>query len=99
MAYNGNPTFRMWKVGTNRLLGLTGLQWGEDFIGPEIVKNNIGFGIIVFGDFIVCPFSRDKPGHMQYACIQKAENLRIEDYKEDLETPKITYLKGPFELE
>lgn len=29
-----------------------------------------------FGDFRVCPFTKKKPGEMQFVCIESAKNLR-----------------------
>ncbi|MCH8321481.1 MAG: hypothetical protein IIB64_00195 [Proteobacteria bacterium] len=95
----GPPTTVMWKIGTKRILGLAKKLGKDEFIGPKVVENNSGVNIYVFGNFTVCPFTKDKPGFMQFVCIQKAENLRIENYQKDSKNPKITYLKGPFELE
>ena len=71
-AYNGNPTFRIWRIGTGRLLGVTGAQPGEDPIMPT--KLGCDFDHDVYADFEVCPFTQEKPGVMQRVCIESAQN-------------------------
>ena len=34
------------------------------------------FDAEVYGDFLLCPFSKAARGHMQYACIARATHLR-----------------------
>jgi hypothetical protein len=29
----------------------------------------------IYGDFDVCPFTKEKPGHMQMVCIESASHL------------------------
>ncbi len=89
-AANGNPTFRMWKVGTKRILGIV---YSEDPIVPKKLNPYLGWGFEIFGDYLVCPFSKEQPGHMQFVCIESADNLRIEDSRENHDKPKIIHLK------
>ena len=74
-AYNGNPTFRIWPVGTTRLLGVTGEHPGEDPIMPD----NLGvtFDHDLYADFEVCPFTRDTPGVMRRVCIESATQKKM----------------------
>lgn len=69
-AYNGNPTYRIWPAGTNRLIGVTGATPGTDPIMPKDLA--CGFDCDVFADFEMCPFTASKPGVMQFACIESA---------------------------
>ena len=69
-AYNGNPTFRIWPIGTKRLIGVTGAKPGEEPIMPENLA--CGFDCDVVADFELCPFSQSKPGVMQRTCIEAA---------------------------
>ena len=86
----------MWKVGTTRLLGIMG---GESTpIVPKEIDELIIFGVQIFGDFLVCPFEKEKPGWMQPVCIESAKNVRVEDYREDSDSPRIAFLEGPFGL-
>jgi hypothetical protein len=71
-AYNGNPTFRIWRIGTNRPLGVTGVHPGEEPILPEGLA--CGFGD-VFADFEVCPFTKERPGVVRRVCIEAAKNV------------------------
>lgn len=84
--YNGTPSFRIWKVGTNRLLGLVP---SEHEIAPQNLARYLSPSNVIFGDFLVCPFTEERPGHMQYVCIEKATNLRVEDYSKDDLNPTV----------
>jgi hypothetical protein len=67
-AYNGNPTFRIWPIGTKRLLGVTGERPGEEPVMPS------GLGVTFDHDLVanseICPFTREEPGVMQRVCIE-----------------------------
>jgi hypothetical protein len=71
-AYNGNPTFRIWPVGTRRIIGVTGARPGDPPIMPDDLA--CGFSCDVMADFEVCPFSESRPGVMQRACVEAAGN-------------------------
>ncbi len=83
--YNGNPTFRLWKIGTRRLLGVysgpgfgpfdAGLNEEDDLELPANLKRYDFTKAAVFGDFEVCPLAAEKEGRMQPACIESARNL------------------------
>src|SRR5580658_10032560 len=88
---NGNPSYRLWKIGTTRELGIFSGpsvdRFGLDSEGPELPANveralHVGtdtpFGYRVFGDFEVCPLEPEKPQVMQAACIEAAKNLVVQ---------------------
>jgi hypothetical protein len=70
-AYNGNPTYRIWPIGTRRLLGVTGAHPGDDPIMPADL--GVAFDHDLSGDFEVCPFTREKPGVMRRVCIESVK--------------------------
>ena len=76
--YNGNPTVRIWKVGTRRLLGVSDsrCQLPRCEPLPEALRALLSWEHPVFADFEVCPFTRSRPGVMQFVCIAAASNLR-----------------------
>jgi hypothetical protein len=79
---NGNPALRMWRVGTDRILGI----WDdEDPIVPANLASTLepGLGRTVFGDFLVCPFTVERPGSMRMVCIESARNLVVRDAPEE----------------
>jgi hypothetical protein len=73
--YNGTPSIRIWPVGTKRLLGVLP---SENEIMPANVSKHIAWGTDIFGDFLVCPFTKQESGHMQFVCIESASNLLLE---------------------
>lgn len=85
-AGNGTPSFRLWKVGTDRVLGIYSGpsvdRYGLDNENPELPAS-LGrkfrpFEHGVFADFEVCPLEPQKAGVMQAACIESAKNIVVE---------------------
>jgi hypothetical protein len=74
-AANGTPSLRIWPVGTRRLLGV------HDDANPEALPPELRGGhapsmgapdderVEVYGDFTVCPLTRDRPGHMRMVTV------------------------------
>jgi len=90
---NGNPSYRLWKIGTNRLLGIhsgpSADLYGLDNESPEFPSNvwqklwvsipkNSPWPNTIFADFEVCPLEPEKRGAMQAACIEAAKNIVVE---------------------
>src|SRR5512147_2051339 len=75
--YNGNPSVRVWKVGTRRLFGVSESRMapGVDPLPPD-VRRALDWEHPVFADFVLCPFTRERPGVMQLVCIADAARLR-----------------------
>ena len=71
--WNGNPSLRIWRVGTKRILGVR-----EGMPIPRNLEEQFdSFWNEVFGDFLVCPLTEPKPGHMQMMCVESANNLAV----------------------
>ena len=78
--YNGAPTARLWRVGGNRMYGVSDSMALPEFEQmPANAREALGesFERHVFGDFEFCPFTPERPGVMQFGCIDKAKNLKI----------------------
>lgn len=78
-VYNGTPSIRLWPVGTRRLLGVLdpkdiSAEPGPSTI-PASVRGRLDWDKEIFGDYLVCPLSRSKPGRMQTVCIESGKNL------------------------
>ncbi|MEX1132118.1 MAG: hypothetical protein WEC15_02740 [Flavobacteriales bacterium] len=73
-AWNGNPTFRIWRVGTNRMLGIRGICAQS----LELGEYTPYFGLELWADFAVSALTQQQPGVMQFVCIGsiKAPYLR-----------------------
>ena len=76
--YNGAPTIRLWRVGTKRMLGVSASysQPGYSNIPEEIAKR-LDWENEVWGDFLVCPFTRQRPKEMQMMCIETGKNIVV----------------------
>jgi len=44
---------------------------------PENIQSQINQDVAIFGDFLVCPFTRSQPGEMQLVCIEEGKNLKV----------------------
>jgi hypothetical protein len=76
--YNGAPTIRLWRAGTKRILGVSAsyAQDGSSSIPAEIEKQ-LGWETELWGDYLVCPFTREHPGVMQMICIEGASRTSV----------------------
>jgi hypothetical protein len=80
-TYNGNPAVRLWRIGTKRVLGVSNQRFkepGYSNIPNELLRQLDGESKII-GDFLVCPFTRSKPGEMQLVCIESAKNTVVKE--------------------
>jgi len=68
--YNGAPSARIWKIGTKRILGVH-----NSVLPGELGLKMGNFNTEAFGDFRVCPLTREQPGVMQIVCIASAKNV------------------------
>jgi hypothetical protein len=74
-AYNGNPTMRIWRVGTKRILGV------EDGPMPLVLQEKMSWDVEAWGNFEVCPFTRERSGAMQMVCIESVDDVLFKDEK------------------
>lgn len=74
-AYNGTPTFRIWPIGTHRLLGIVPSEDPRSL--PAELRGVAGFDHDVFGTFTVCPFTQRRPGVMQFGCVEAVRKVRV----------------------
>jgi hypothetical protein len=79
--YNGTPSVRLWKIGTNRMLGVSqgrfALSGYQNL--PETLEQKLSWENELYGDFVVCPFTPAKPGVMQLICIDSGAHLVVKE--------------------
>jgi hypothetical protein len=90
--YSGAPAYRVWKVGTKRLLGIySGASaWRGDRLAPDNEDPEFPasvekawdsrIGTALFADFEICPLEPERLGFMQASCIESAKNIFVERY-------------------
>jgi hypothetical protein len=78
-VYNGAPAMRIWRLGTKRMLGISEQRFAVEGYRnvPETIKNQLNQDVEIFGDFVVCPFTRPKAGEMQMVCVEEGKNLKV----------------------
>ncbi|HEY1632717.1 MAG TPA: hypothetical protein VGF56_15480 [Rhizomicrobium sp.] len=78
-AWNGNPTFRIWRIGTRRVLGVED-NGGQPYLPPAIRKvlGDDAFGKRVTADYRVCPLTKARKGWMQIVCVMDARNITLQ---------------------
>ena len=77
--WNGNPSVRIWRVGTKRILGVSEGRFKiEGYVNlPTAIEAKLSWDSDLLGDFVVCPFTRDEPGVMRLVCVDSAKNLSV----------------------
>ena len=75
---NGTPSLRIWRAGTKHKYGV----FPDD---PTVAPQNLldalhNFDYSVYGDYEVCPYTREKKGSMTMVCIESAKNLVVTEY-------------------
>ena len=73
--YNGGPSTRIWVVGTSRMLGVRDEEEGLPANARAMMKD---FDDVIFADFVVCPLTRRREGHMQMVRVESAKRIRHE---------------------
>ena len=83
-VHNGAPAVRIWRIGTRRVLGVSEQRFNLPGYRnlPEGLAHELNGDNEIVGDFLVCPFTRPKPGEMQLVCIESAKNLSVEKRKQ-----------------
>ncbi len=84
-VYNGTPSIRLWRIGSKRMLGV---RDSEDISGkpgpatiPASIKEKLDWDRYIFGNFLVCPLTRSRPGRMQTICIESGNHLIVRKRK------------------
>src|SRR5262245_9873121 len=70
--FNGNPSVRIWPVGTKRMLGV---RDSDPLLIPPNLKSQLSWNTNTFADLRVCPLTRERPGVMQIVCIASVRNI------------------------
>ena len=84
-CYNGNPSLRIWIIGSNRILGISEREeYQEEGVEPipqrliDIFREDRGwFTKKMYGDFLVEPLAPDIKGHMRPIRVLGVENLVV----------------------
>ncbi len=76
--YNGAPTIRLWRLGTKRMLGVSASYSRDGYSSiPEELEKKLDWDTEVWGDFLVCPFTPQRPKEMQMICIEDGKNVVV----------------------
>jgi hypothetical protein len=82
MFYQGFWNYRIWPVGTRRLLAAVASNGAccEDVppILPPEVQRALGTApdrTLIYADWLVCPITREQSGVMQQVCIEHADHI------------------------
>jgi hypothetical protein len=78
-CHQGYPAWRIWWIGTKRILGAGHEE--PNFPAPltQILESS-GFDVersAIYADFVVCPLTKQQPGLMQHVRVDSAKNIRI----------------------
>jgi hypothetical protein len=80
--WNGSPSYRIWQVGTHHVMGVHDADNAHEFMYPlpPAVRAATPAGAdpaktAIWGDFLLCPFTKARPGWMQYVCVAQTAHL------------------------
>jgi hypothetical protein len=73
-TYNGIGSV-IWQIGTDRELAV-----GEQEL-PSVLKEAGDYGVDHFGDFEVCPLTKQREGEMQWVCVESVSNVVEVDHR------------------
>jgi hypothetical protein len=84
-AWNGTPTFRIWVVGTKRILGVIQDPKSPNSDYPEMPKELMDiffaqvaiFGTDIYGDFLIEPLAPDEKGAMRPVRVITSKKLVV----------------------
>jgi len=68
---SGGTLARIWRIGTQRILGVTGPHRLPSNVEPLMTD----FDHEVVADVLVCPYEKDRPGEMRMVCVQSARHV------------------------
>jgi hypothetical protein len=71
---NGNPSVRIWPIGTQRILGV---RESDPPLLPDELARRLSWDHAVYGSLRVCPLVKERPGHMQIVCVASAQDLAV----------------------
>lgn len=70
--YNGNPSVRIWPVGSKRILGVREAE--PPLVPPELAAQ-LTWNTNVYSDLKLCPLTKQRSGAMQIVCVAGADNV------------------------
>ena len=77
---NGTPAYRIWPVGSTRMLGILDARGNAE--SDNVIPSKILAHLrpqpnpdALWGDFTVCPMAQKRSGWMQMVCIQDAAHV------------------------
>jgi hypothetical protein len=77
--YNGGTPFHIWITGTTRMLGVGAPSPRADYCElPQWLERQVRPDTEVIAEFVVCPFTRDRPGVERRVCVDTAYNVRVQ---------------------
>ena len=84
LSWTNGSSAKFWRVGSKRLLGVP--CW-DDACMPDYIYEKLGADVDVFGDYEVCPLTKEEPEVMRMVCIESASNLVLKRYPEPKQAP------------
>ena len=81
--YDGAPTVRIRRTDTHRMLGVSEGRFAVDGICnlPRWLEKKLDWDREISGEFVVYPFTEDKPGAMRMVCVDTASHLTVRRLK------------------
>src|SRR5262245_3260995 len=81
MVENG-IIFRMWPVGTKRNYGI------DNDALPPLIDKYLDINTDIYGDFVVCPHTKERAAFLRWVCIKSAKHLVVDSLDPNTNTSK-----------
>jgi hypothetical protein len=80
---NGGPAIRIWRIGTERMLGVWEPNEGDKDVSwlPNPIDGQLDYDRQIFADFEVCPLTKETPDELQIVCVQSATHVVTRDLR------------------
>jgi len=72
--WNGNPSVRIWPVGTKRILGV---RDADPMLIPGELAKSLSWETASYANLRVCPLTAERPGHMQIVCVASVKDIEV----------------------
>jgi len=70
----------IWRIGTDRFLRAEDEEIKlPDNLDKAVSKAGDAYGRDIFGDFEVCPLTKERPGEMQTVCVESTNRLIVKE--------------------
>jgi hypothetical protein len=81
--YAADLSLVIWRIGTGREFEVAGNPDSSGPWVPDSIEKRLDLGVQIYGDFEVCPLTKEKPGIRQTVCVESGQHLIVKKAPKD----------------